>query len=93
MYMQIQTQELSRAWKVHGHGERQRRQRHKKKYKDMARDKGDKDFQQDLRRRTRLKRRAFRTKINQGEERKDELLGKRDRDIPMNDPITLVILV
>jgi hypothetical protein len=40
-----------------------------------------------------LKRRAFRTKINQGEERKDELLGKRDRDIPMNDPITLVILV
>ena len=91
--MQIQTQELSRAWKVHGHGERQRRQRHKKKYKDMARDKGDKDFQQDLRRRTRLKRRAFRTKINQGEERKDELLGKRDRDIPMNDPITLVILV
>ena len=65
----------------------------KKKYKDMARDKGDKDFQQDLRRRTRLKRRAFRTKINQGEERKDELLGKRDRDIPMNDPITLVILV
>jgi hypothetical protein len=93
MYMQIQTQELSRAWKVHGHGERQRRQRHKKKYKDIARDKGDKDFQQDLRRRTRLKRRAFRTKINQGEERKDELLGKRDRDIPMNDPITLVILV
>jgi len=91
--MQIQTQELSRAWKVHGHGERQRRQRHKKKYKDMARDKGDKDFQQDLRRRTRLKRRAFRTKINQGEERKDELLGKRDRDIPMYDPITLVILV
>ena len=62
--------------KAQGHGERQRRKKHPIR----------------LMQTNTFEKESFQNKDKSGGERKKELLGKTDGDIPINVPITLVIL-